>query len=111
MNVEYNWTLGDVHAKKEFTDKYGNKRNNVVKSVELIFKGKIDELERKESVIVRFDLVDLSEFHELENINKDLLLSWALSKLHQKQKLDIENNIKSFFGEYESNIIKIELNE
>ena len=111
MNVEYNWELGDVQAKKEFTDKYGNKRNNVVKSVELFFKGKTDKLEYKDSAIVKFDLADLSQFHELKDINKDLLLSWALDKLYPKQKIDIENTVKGFFGEYEYNIVKVEINE
>lgn len=113
MSVEYKWVLGQVQGKKEFTDKNGNKRNNVIKSVEVIFEGKregeIDSF--KESALVVFDLVNLDDFVDSENLSKETVLNWALDKMPPKQKIDIENNIKSIFGEYESNLIQIQIDE
>jgi hypothetical protein len=113
MAVEYKWTLGSVQGKREFTDKNGNKRNNVIKSVELVFQGKKEGEDAviKESALVVFDLVDLTSFEEVEDLTQEIILNWALNKLHPKQKIDIENNIKSHFGEHESNLIQIEINE
>jgi len=113
MSVEYRWKLGQVNGKREFTDKNGNKRSQVIKSVEVIFEGKREgeDTSIKESALVIFDLVNLDDFVESENLSQETVLNWALEKMFPKQKIDIENNIKSIFGEYESNLIQIQIDE
>jgi hypothetical protein len=125
MAATYNWSVGFINAKKAFTDKYGNFRENVIKSVELIYTGadtyieEVDgeeqEKERKESksVIVNFELFDLSSFQDYTELNKETILNWALDKINPMEKLDTENFVKNLFKEFnfESNLINIEIND
>jgi hypothetical protein len=125
MAATYNWSVGFINAKKAFTDKHGNFRENVIKSVELIFTGidkyieEVDgeekEKERKESksVVVNFELFDLSSFQDYTELNKETILIWALDKINPMEKLDTENFVKNLFKEFnfESNLINIEIND
>ena len=111
MSANYTWYIDKISAKKEFTDKNGNKRNNVIKSVELAFKG-----EREggnpfiKKTVVNFDLIDLSLFEDIESVTNQMVLDWALSKINPKQKEAIEKSVRVMLGEEEVNEIKVELN-
>lgn len=120
MAATYNWELGFIIGKKAFTDKNGILRENVIKSVELIFKGKetyIQEEEEKtreesKTIIVNFDLFDLSSFQDYTQLNKETILNWALSKTHPMEKASIENFVKGLFeSNIESNLIQIQIND
>lgn len=120
MAATYNWELGFIVGKKAFTDKNGILRENVIKSVELIFKGEeiyIEEEEEKtrkesKSIVVNFDLFDLSSFQDYTQINKETVLNWGLSKMHPMEKASIENFVKGLFEtNEESNLIEIQIND
>jgi hypothetical protein len=116
MEVIYNWELGPVFAKEKYTDKNGTLRENVVKSVILIYKGVLETedkiIKEEEKVVVHFDTIDLSDFEDVKNITKDMVFNWGMLKLHPSQKQNIENKIKSYFGESEkTNLIQIQFDE
>ena len=110
METVYNWKLGSIQAKKIFTDKFGNIRENVVKSVTLIFEGKKDEEVKSKSTQVIFNLIDLSDFKDASELNKEEVFEWAMEKLRPLEKASVEKNVKSQFGETEeSSIFNLEL--
>lgn len=125
MAITYNWSLGHISAKKAFTDKNGNFRENVIKSVELIFTGvhkyiqEIDgEEQEKETIqskgiVVDFNIIDLSSFQDYTELNKEIVFNWAFSRLTDREKLSTENAVKMMLNDYksESNLIKIEIND
>lgn len=121
MAATYRWFVDNIRAKKAFTDKHGNLRENVIKSVVLVFEGtdtyifEEEEKERKESkeIVVNFELFDLSSFQDYTQLSKEVVLDWALSKLSQREKADVEGFVKGLFEEpnAESNITNIEINE
>lgn len=119
MAAIYNWSTGLIHAKKEFTDKNGILRKNVIKSVELIYQGvekvlidgKEEEKKQSRSIVVNFDLIDLSLFQDSSELNNDIVLNWALNKLHPEERKAIEHYVELAFEDKNLNQIKIEFNE
>ncbi len=113
MAATYKWSLGFVSAKKAFTDKNGIERTNVIKSVQLIFEGVEGKRKESKDTIVYFELIDLSSFQDYTELSKEIVLTWALEKLDDRDKVEIENFVKSLFGDYnpEFNLINIELND
>lgn len=109
MQAVYNWKLGRIDAKKSFTDKFGNVRQNVIKSVELILIGEKEGKEKEYKTNVSFSLIDLSEFKDASTLSKDDVLQWALAKINPKEKEYIEKIVKLELGEEESKTINLEL--
>lgn len=99
MEVNYKWKLGNVSVKKHFTDINGNVRTNAIKTAEVIYEGVYNNVSKKESTVVTFSLVDLSDFLNIDEINKELILNWAMSKMHPKEKEYIEKKVKSQFND------------
>lgn len=113
MAAVYNWSVESVDARKVFTDKYGNVRQNAIKSVALVYTGKDGDREEKERTSVSFSLVDLSSFKPIDEITNQEILQWALNKLHPKERNRIEKYMKSRFENVddESNMVNIVINE
>lgn len=109
MQAVYNWKLGRIDAKKSFTDKFGNVRQNVIKNVELTFVGEKDDKKSEYKTIVSFSLIDLSDFKDISTLSKDEVLRWALVKINPKEKEYIEKMVKLELGEEESKTINLEL--
>lgn len=109
MEAVYNWKIGKIDAKKMFTDKFGNVRQNVIKSVELILVGKKDDKEKEYKTNVSFNLIDLSDFKDASLLSKEEVLEWALAKINPKEKQHIEKMVKLELGEEESSFTKITL--
>lgn len=109
MQAVYNWKIGRIDAKKSFTDKFGNVRQNVIKSVELILVGKKEGKEKEYKTIVSFSLIDLSDFKDSSTLSKDDVLEWALAKINPKEKEYIEKMVKLELGEEEYNSLNLEL--
>lgn len=113
MVVVYNWSIESVDARKTFTDKHGNVRQNVIKNVVLVYTGKNGDREEKEKTNISFSLVDLTIFKPVEEVTNQEVLQWSLNKLHPKEKDRIEKSIKSKFENIDSpdNMINIVLND
>jgi hypothetical protein len=113
MAATYKWSVGKIFAKKSFTDKNGNLRENVIKSVELIYEGVEEERKESREIIVSFPLFDLSSFQDYTQLNKEVILDWSLNKLSQREKSDVEGFVKGLFEESnnESNITNIEIDD
>jgi len=113
MKATYNWIIESILAKKVFQDKNGNIRNNVIKDVLISFNGKLDKREIKEKVSVNFDIITLDDFKNIDELTNEEILSWALAKIHPKEKIRIEESVMSRFGDIEKelNTIKIVINE
>lgn len=113
MAAAYNWSVESVDARKTFTDKNGNVRENAIKNVALVYTGKDGDREEKERTTVNFSLVDLSVFKPIEEITNQEVLQWALNKLHPKEKDRIEKSMKSRFENTDdaSNMVNIVLND
>ena len=113
MAAIYKWSVGNIVAKKSFTDKYGNLRENVIKSVQLIYEGVEEERKEYKEIIVNFPLFDLSSFQDYTQLNKEIVLDWALNKLTQREKSEVESFVKGLFEESdtESNTINIEIDD
>ena len=109
MQAVYNWNIGRIDAKKSFTDKFGNVRQNVIKSVELILVGKKEGKEKEYKTIVSFSLIDLSDFKDASTLSKDDVLEWALAKINPKEKEYIEKMVKLELGDEEYNALNLEL--
>lgn len=113
MAAVYSWSIESIDAKKVFTDKYGNVRENVIKNVLLAYTGKEGTREEKERANVSFSIIDLTVFKPVDNITNQEVLQWAVNKLHPKEKERIEKFVKSKFGDVESdeNMTQIIINE
>jgi hypothetical protein len=109
MQAVYNWKIGRVEAKKSFTDKFGNVRENVIKSVELILVGEKGNNKKEYSTNIVFSLIDLSDFKDASTISKEEVLQWALEKIDLKEKQYIERIVKLQLNEEESKTLTIEL--
>lgn len=109
MQAVYNWKLGRIDAKKSFTDKFGNVRQNVIKLVELILVGEKDGKKSERKTFVSFSLIDLSEFKDASTLSKDDVLEWALEKINPKEKEYIEKMVKLELGDEESSALTLEL--
>lgn len=113
MAATYSWGIESIDARKTFTDKYGNIRDNVIKTVVLAYTGKEGKDELTERVGVHFNITDLSVFKPVDEITNQEVLQWALNKLHPKEKNRIEKFVKSRFENIDSgeNIINIVIND
>jgi len=118
MKATYSWVIEQIVAKKVFTDKNNNIRENVIKDIRLSYVDKfIDEngkdSEKKESTTVSLDIINLSNFKPLNDLSKEDILSFALNKLNPKEKERIEKSVMYSVGdlEDESNLITIILND
>lgn len=118
MKATYSWVIEQVLAKKSFTDKNNNVRENVIKDIRISYIGTFTEesgekIENKESTNVSLDLFNLSDFKPIEELSKDDILKFALDNLNPKEKERIEKYVMNKFGdlEEESNIITIILND
>jgi|LakMenE01Jun11ns_1017448.scaffolds.fasta_scaffold9954363_2 hypothetical protein len=109
MQAVYNWKIGKIEAKKSFTDKFGNVRENVIKSVELIFVGEKEDDKKEYTTNVSFNLIDLSDFKDASTLSKEEVLQWALVKINPKEKQYIEKIVKLQLNEEESKTLIIEL--
>ena len=109
MQAVYNWKIGRVEAKKSFTDKFGNVRENVIKSVELILVGEKGNNKKEYSTNIVFSLIDLSDFKDASTISKEEVLQWTLEKIDLKEKQYIERIVKLQLNEEESKTLTIEL--
>lgn len=109
MQAVYNWKLGRVDAKKSFTDKFGNVRQNVIKNVELTFIGEKNDEKKEYTTNVSFSLIDLSDFKDASTLSRDEVLQWALAKINPKEKEYVEKIVKLALGEEESKTINLEL--
>jgi hypothetical protein len=109
MQAVYNWKLGRIEAKKSFRDKFGNVRENVIKSVELILVGEKGDDRKEYTTNVYFNLIDLSNFKDASTLSKEEVLQWALEKIDPKEKQYIERIVKLQLNEEESKTLTIEL--
>jgi hypothetical protein len=113
MAAVYNWSIESIDARKVFTDKHGNIRQNVIKTVILAYTGKEGDREEKERTIVNFSIVDLSVFKPVDEVTNQEVLQWALNKLHPKEKVRMEKFVQSKFEDLgdPENIINIVIND
>lgn len=118
MKATYKWIIEHIFAKKVFTDKNNNIRENVIKEVILSYVGKFTEENGKEDeykikVTVRLDLFKLDNFTPIEELSKNDILNIALGKLNPKEKERIEKSVMYRFGdlEQESNLISLILKD
>ena len=95
MAATYNWSIEDINAKKTFTDKNNNVRSNVIKSVVLVYTGRDGDIQHQEKTIIRFSLVDLSNFQPVNELTNEQVLNWAINQLNPKEKTRIELFVKS----------------
>jgi hypothetical protein len=109
MQAVYNWKLGKIEAKKSFTDKFGNVRQNVIKTVELILVGEKGDNKKEYTTNVSFNLIDLSDFKDASTLLKEEVLQWSLAKINSKEKEYIERIVKLQLNEEESTTLTIEL--
>ena len=109
MQAVYNWKLGKIEAKKSFTDKFGNVRQNVIKNIELTFIGEKGDEKKEYTTNVSFSLIDLSDFKDASTLSRDEVLQWALVKINPKEKEYVEKIVKLALGEEESKTINLEL--
>ena len=118
MKATYSWVIEQVIAKKVFTDKNSNVRENVIKDIHISYIGTLTEedgqkIEKKERANVSLDLFNLSDFIPIEELSKNDILNFALNKLNPREKERIEKSVMNKFGdlEEESNLITIILND
>lgn len=118
MKATYSWVIEQVIAKKVFTDKNSNVRENVIKDIHISYIGTLTEedgqkIEKKERANVSLDLFNLSDFKPIEELSKNDILNFALNKLNPKEKERIEKLVMYQFGDIdeESNLITIILND
>lgn len=118
MKATYSWIIEQVIAKKVFTDKNNNVRENVIKDIHISYIGTLTEedgrkIEKKESTSVSLDLFNLSDFKPIEELSKGDILKFALDKLNSKEKERIEKLVMYEFEDIneESNLITIILND
>jgi len=109
MQAVYSWSIGKIEAKKSFTDKFGNIRQNVIKTVELILTGEKNDDIKEYKTRIDFSLIDLSDFKDASTLSKDEILQWALAKINPKEKEYIERIVKLQLNEEESKTLIIEL--
>lgn len=114
MKGIYNWNIERITAKKIFTDKNNNVRENVIKDVLISYIGKYTEdngklEEKKETVNVSLNITNLSTFKPIEDLSKDDILTFALNELNPKEKERIEKSVMFRCGdiEDESNLINL----
>ena len=113
MAPTYNWSIESIDARKVFTDKHGNVRQNVIKNIVLVYTGKDGDREEKEKTVVGLSIVDLTIFKPLSEVTNEEVLQWAVNKLHPKQKERIETFVRGKLEGIDSseNMINIVLND
>lgn len=118
MIATYTWKIEQIIAKKIFTDKNNNVRENVIKDIRISYVGKYtqengkDE-EKKETITVSLNIFNLSTFKPIEDLSEEEILTFALNELNPKEKERIEKSVITQCGdlEEESNLITIILND
>lgn len=86
MEAVYNWSIKKILAKPVFTDKHGNMRENVLKTVVLEYKGTKGEEVLTEDVTVVFSLIDLSSFTDHTQLTSEQVLEWAHANMRPSEK-------------------------
>lgn len=107
METTYKWELKEVLGKPTFTDKHGNVRENVLKTVRLQYVGQRGDETQKEELLVNFDLTDLSTFTDYTQLTAEDVIQLALSTRHPIEIKNIEESIKGRFGDEvnENNVV------
>jgi hypothetical protein len=111
MKADYSWKIGEISGRKQFTDKNGNTRENVIKSVQVIFKGEFNGRTEQITRIVDFSLIDLSNFEDEKNLTNEIVLNWALAKISDLEKEHIEIAVKSKLEYVPNNSVNIVLKD
>lgn len=93
MEATYKWEVEAVIAKPTFKDKHNNIRQNVVKTVNLIYKGEKGTETRSVRKIINFNITDLSTFTDASLLTKEQILEWCFNEMNPKEKLLIENQV------------------
>lgn len=94
MDSTYKWEIQSVIAKPRFTDKHGNIRQNVVKTVVLAYTGEKGKQIKSEKKIVNFDITDLASFTSADLLTKEQILEWCFNKINPKEKEIIERAVR-----------------
>lgn len=109
MAATYKWSIKSILAKPIFTDKNGNTRENVIKSVVLRYSGELDGKEAHQDVSVNLSIIDLTNFKDHSTLTEDQVIQWALSKVSDREKLHAEALVKSSFEELSINNNTVEI--
>jgi hypothetical protein len=99
MEATYKWELKNVTGKPVFTDKFGNVRENVIKTVILEYVGQLGDKTEKQELVVDFSLADLSSFVEQSTLSANDVIQMALSYRPAGQIESIETIVKNKFFE------------
>lgn len=110
MEPNYRWELGNIEAKSIFTDKHGNTHNNVIKKVDIIYIGEIDNNKEEYTYPVYFNITDLSNFLDLSLLTKEQIIEWALNKMHIKEKEHIQKIVKDRLNNNPINVVNLKIN-
>lgn len=98
MEPVYKWKIKSVTGRPVFTDKFGNVRENVIKTVILEYIGELEDKTEKEELIVNFNLEDLSNFLDHTSLTSDDVIQMALNSRPALQIESIESFVKNKFG-------------
>lgn len=108
MQATYNWKIDRVLAKPVFTDKHGNVRNNVLKTVFLTYEGSIRDKSYKVNHSVHLDIIDLTNFVDHTGLTEQQVIDMALASMSDKERLAVESRVKNVIeGNNESSLVEI----
>jgi hypothetical protein len=97
MEPTFKWEIKSVFCRPTFTDKYGNLRTDVIKTVVLVYIGIQGKKKEEYPLNASLSLIDLSNFVDKNDLSNEQILEMALSSQSPKQIEYIETLIKSKF--------------
>lgn len=97
MEPTFKWVIQGIYCKPIFTDKYGNLRTEAIKTVNLLYVGKLGDVVHSEPLNVSLSLIDLSDFIDRGELSDEQILEMALSSRNPKEIETIENSVKNRF--------------
>lgn len=97
MEPTFKWAIQGIYCKPVFTDKYGNLRAEAIKTVHLLYVGKLGDVVHSAPLTATLRLIDLTSFVDRSELSDEQILDMALSSLPPKQIEQVENSVKNRF--------------
>lgn len=107
MEPVYKWKIKSVIGRPVFTDKFGNVRENVIKTVVLEYVGELEDRIEKEEFTVNFKLEDLSNFLDHTSLTSDDVIQMAVNSRPTPEVQAVEDSVKIKFGNYNNNLYPV----
>ena len=97
MEPTFKWELRSVYCKPAFTDKYGNLRTDVIKTINLAYVGTLDDKVEETILTATLSLIDLSDFTVITDFTNQQIIDMALNSKNPKEIEQVENSVKNRF--------------